>query len=120
MPDFADSPTTELQRKVAALRWVCVFETLAYAVLVVFWVGHSTIGLALMGSIHGMVFLAFSAMTFGLYKALGWSTRFLIAAVVTGPVGALLVFEKLRRVDPTRLGVAPSAAAAARAAAQPR
>lgn len=116
MPDFAGSSTTELDRKVAALKWVALTETVSYSVLFVFWVSGNRLGTALLGSLHGMVFLAFAAMTLGLFRPLKWSYGFLAVALLTGPIGGVAVYAVTRRVKPD--AVPP--AAAARAAAPTR
>ena len=61
VPDFADSTTTELERKLVPLRWASLTETVTYCILFFFWVTGNRPGRLLMGSIHGMVFLAFAA-----------------------------------------------------------
>lgn len=99
MPDYADESTTELERKVKTMRWVCVVETISYCVLLGVWIAGSRLGVELAGSLHGTIFLAFAAMTFGLMKPLGWTWRFIAAALLTGPIGSLIVLQRLRR-DP--------------------
>jgi hypothetical protein len=97
MPDFADDTTTELERKAATLRWISAIETVTYVVLFVFWQAGSDIGTALFGSIHGMVFLAFAGMLVGIRQAMGWTWGYVALGIVLGPVGAVLVFARLRR-----------------------
>lgn len=110
MPDFADEPTSELERKVKALAWACIIETATFVLLQILWLGvHSVIGVQLLGSIHGMTFLAFAAMTYGVHKPMGWDLRYVIIVVVLGPIGAVMVYERIRRE-----GVSPEAIAASR------
>jgi hypothetical protein len=97
MPDFADDTTTELERKASALRWVSLIETVTYVVLFVFWQAGSDIGTALFGSIHGMVFLAFAGMLVGIRQAMGWTWGYVALGILLGPIGAVLVYARLRR-----------------------
>ena len=91
---------TELERKVASLRWVCLVETATFILLWMFIFAGNAIGKGLLGSAHGMTFLAFAAMTFGVHKPMGWTRAYLVAVVVLGPIGALMVYERLRRGIP--------------------
>ena len=70
MPDFADSTTTELERKIPPLRVVALTETVTYCVLAFFWLSGNRPGRLLMGSAHGMVAMAFAAMVIGVVVAL--------------------------------------------------
>jgi len=97
MPDFADDTTTELERKASALRWVSLIETCTYVALFIFWQAGSAIGTALLGSIHGMVFLAFAAMVIGIREAMGWTCGYVALAILLGPIGAVMVYARLRR-----------------------
>ena len=97
MPDFADSTTTELERKLVPLRVVALTETFTYCILFFFWVTGNRPGRLLMGSAHGMVFLAFAAMVLGVRADMRWTWKYVAAAIVLGPVGSLLVYSRLRR-----------------------
>ena len=97
MPDFADSTTTELERKLVPLRWAAVTETFTYCILFFFWVIGNRPGRLLMGSLHGMIFLAFAAMVLGVRAEMGWTWKYAIAVIVLGPVGSLMVYSRLRR-----------------------
>ena len=97
MSDFADDTSTELERKVRALQWVCVVETVSYLILFSFMVAGNRLGVRMFGSVHGLVFLGFAAMVLGVHRAMGWSLRFVAVAVVTGPIGAVIVYETIRR-----------------------
>lgn len=97
MPDFADDPTTELERKAKALKVVCIIETVSYLVLFTFWVTGHPVGTKIFGAIHGQVFLLFAAMVIGMRKPMRWSLPFLAAALLTGPIGAVVVYEHFRR-----------------------
>jgi hypothetical protein len=97
MPDFAGDTTTELERKLPPLKFVCGLETVSYLLLLLMWlVLHNRIGTMLVGSVHGMIVLAFAGMVFGIHRALHWSLRYVAFAVCTGPIGALVVLHRLR------------------------
>ena len=99
---YADEDgSTELERKVAALRVVCLIETVSYLILSAFWIywlvlGGSKLGVQMFGSVHGIVFLAFAAMVFGVHRQMGWGRGFLAIAILTGPIGAVYVFWHTR------------------------
>ena len=97
MPDFADSTTTELERKLVPLRVVALTETVTYCVLFFFWVTGNRPGRLLTGSLHGMIFLAFAAMVLGVRADMGWTWRYAISVIVLGPIGSLMVYSRLRR-----------------------
>lgn len=97
MPDFADSTTTELERKLVPLRWASVAETITYCILFFFWVIGNRPGRLLMGSLHGMIFLAFAAMVLGVRAEMGWTWKYTASVIILGPVGALMVYSRLRR-----------------------
>ncbi len=96
MPDFADSTTTELERKLVPLRWAALAETVTYCILFFFWVTGNRTGRLLMGSTHGMIFLAFAAMVLGVRADMGWSWRYVITVLVLGPIGSVMVYARLR------------------------
>ncbi len=97
MPDFVDATSSELERKARALQWVCVVEAVTYSLLLVFWLSGHTVGTAVMGSIHGLTVLAFAAMLIMITPAMRWSWWFDAAVLLTGPIGAIVVYERIRR-----------------------
>lgn len=97
MPDFADSTTTELERKLVPLRWAALAETITYSVLFFFWVTGNRPGRLLMGSVHGMIFLAFAAMVLGVRADMRWTWKYAITVIVLGPIGSVMVYSRLRR-----------------------
>jgi len=98
VPDFADDPTTELERKARALSWVALTETVTYLVLFYFWiVSPNAAGKAITGSVHGMVWLTFVAMVVMITSDMGWSWKYSIAVIVLGPIGGIMVWERIRR-----------------------
>ena len=100
MADFADSPTTELERRLQPLKVVSLVEAATYASLLFFWLSGNRAGTLLLGSMHGLVVCAFAGMVLLIFRPLGWSLAFAVAVIVTGPIGALAVFVRLRREEP--------------------
>lgn len=94
--DFADDTTSELERKIKALEIVALIEGVSYIGLFAFWVSGNVVGTKLFGSIHGWIFIAFSLMVAGVRKPMRWTWPFAVAAVVTGPLGAILVWWRIR------------------------
>ncbi len=98
MPDFAGDTTTELERKLGPLKVVCIVETVSYLTLLVVWLGlRSDIGTKMVGSVHGMIFTAFALMMLNIYRPMGWTWKFLAVSILTGPIGAVIVYERVRR-----------------------
>jgi hypothetical protein len=96
--DFAGDPTTELERKLGPLKVVCILETISYLSLLVMWLGlRSHIGTLMVGSVHGMIFTAFALMMLSIFQSMGWSWRFLAVSIIAGPIGAVIVYERVRR-----------------------
>jgi hypothetical protein len=100
MPDFADATTTELERRLGPLKVVAIVESCTYVFLLYFWLSGNRVGTLMVGSMHGMVVCAFAGMLLVIFRALGWSLRFVIFAIVTGPIGAAFVVARLRRDEP--------------------
>ncbi|MGZ8734175.1 MAG: DUF3817 domain-containing protein [Acidimicrobiia bacterium] len=97
MPDFADATSSELERKARALQWVCVAEALTYSLLLYFMITGNDLGRALLGSLHGVIVLAFAAMVIMITRAMRWSWWYVVLVLLTGPIGAILVYERIRR-----------------------
>ena len=97
--DFADDTSTELERRLGPLKVVSIVESFTYVFLLVFWLGGNRVGTLLLGSMHGMVVLAFAGMVLLIFRQLGWSIPFALFAILTGPIGALTVFVRLGREE---------------------
>ena len=98
MPDFADDPTSELERKARALSWVALTESVTYCLLFYFWIiSPNDAAKAVTGSIHGMIWLAFCAMVLMITPEMRWSWKYAIAVIVLGPIGGVMVWERIRR-----------------------
>jgi Domain of unknown function (DUF3817) len=98
VPDFADDTSTELERKARALSIVALVETCSYLLLFYFWqIGKSDAGTAIVGSLHGMIWLAFCAMVIMIAPAMRWTWTYVAVVILTGPIGAVLVWARIRR-----------------------
>lgn len=109
MPDFADDPKTELERKAEQLKWLALIETVSYVLLFGFWaVLDNLVGTKVMGFFHGWIVIAFAVMVVWIWPSMGWRWYWIPLALLTGPLGGILVHEKIRRdgVPVERRGVA--------------
>jgi hypothetical protein len=104
MPDFADDTSSELERKARALSVVALVETLTYVTLFYFWIiSPNAAAKALVGSVHGLVWMAFVAMTVIIRPEIGWSWPYTAVVVVTGPIGGVMVYVRLKRTPRAQL-----------------
>jgi hypothetical protein len=95
--DFADDPVTEAERMAGALKIVALVETVSYLLLAYFWlIAQDDIGKRVVGSVHGMIWLAFVAMVVIIKPKIGWSWAYVALVVLTGPIGGVLVFARLQ------------------------
>ncbi|HXY92624.1 MAG TPA: DUF3817 domain-containing protein [Acidimicrobiia bacterium] len=107
MPDFADDESSELERKSRALAVMALVETVSYLVLFYFWViAPNDIARALVGFFHGLVWLAFVSMVVLIRESIGWTWGYTVLVVVTGPIGGIMVFTRIKRT-PRELLVPP-------------
>ena len=107
VPDFVDDTSSELERKSKALAVMALFEAVTYCVLFYFWiVAPNVAGKALAGFVHGLVWLAFVAMTVIIRPDIGWTWGYNALVILTGPIGGILVFIRIRRT-PRELLVPP-------------
>ncbi len=98
--DFADDTTTELERRLGPLKVVSVIESCTYVALLFFWLSGNRVGTLLLGSMHGMVVMAFAGMILLIFRQLGWRLWFALFVIVTGPIGAIAALVRLRRDEP--------------------
>ena len=120
MPDFADDTSSELERQARALTVVALVETISYVTLFWFWIVQPNDALkAVVGFFHGLIWLAFVAMTVIIRPAIGWSWLYTAVVVVTGPIGGLMVFTRLRRTPRVELVRQPSRQGDPRSPASP-
>ena len=105
MPDFADDPGGELRRKARSLQWICTFECVSYLLLLCWWIpkllGNDSLvvlaGVRVTGFFHGFIVIAFAAMVLMLTPTLHWKWWWSILMIILGPIGAVIVFERIRR-----------------------
>jgi hypothetical protein len=99
VPDFADDTGSELERKARALLVVALVETVTYLLLAFCWLGlRSAAGTAVTGFFHGLIWMAFVGMVVLIREDIGWTWGYVVLVVVTGPIGGVLVWARLRRM----------------------
>jgi hypothetical protein len=109
VPDFLEDTSSELERKSKALSVMALLESVTYSVLFYFWiVAPSVAGKALAGFVHGLVWLAFVAMTVIIRPDIGWTWGYTALVILTGPIGGILVFIRIRRTPREALVPGPS------------
>ena len=79
------------------LRNISILETISFLILLGMMVTHNETGVSVAGAIHGGLFLWYALLVWRDREPLGWSLGFAIVAVLTGPIGAIIVLERLRR-----------------------
>ena len=100
MTEFADDPKSETQRKGEQLFWIALLESITYVGLFICWqIVETDAGTKLMGWFHGWVAAAFAVMVVWITPAMRWRWWFAALAIVTGPIGAVIVATRLRRTD---------------------
>lgn len=80
------------------LRLVSILETLSFVVLLALMLSGNDAGVSVAGAIHGVLFLGYALLVLRDREVFGWSWAFVAVAILTGPVGAIVVLEKLRRL----------------------
>lgn len=83
--------------KARRLGWISIVETLSFLVLLGAMLADNDQLISIIGAIHGLLFLAYAYLVWVDHEELGWGRWFAIGSIVTGPVGAIVVLEKLRR-----------------------
>jgi hypothetical protein len=94
---YLDDPHAQFVRKIAWLKWTALIETVSYSLLLWAWLGGHDVVRAIVGSLHGMIWLGFVAMLLEARRPMNWTWAYTVFAVATGPLGALVVFERIRR-----------------------
>lgn len=85
--------------KAKRLGWISILETISFIALLWAMFAHNDQMVSVVGAIHGFLFLAYAALVWFDHGELGWSRLFAVGSIVTGPVGAIVVLERLRRED---------------------
>jgi len=89
---------TETASAARLLRLVSVLETISFVVLLFMMFTHNEAGVSVVGATHGFLFLAYALLVVRDREAYGWSWGFVALAILTGPLGAIVVLERLRHV----------------------
>lgn len=76
---------------------VSILETISFLVLLAMMLTHNEAGVSVAGAVHGFLFLAYASLVIRDREELGWTWGFVAIAILTGPIGAILVMERLRR-----------------------
>lgn len=83
--------------KARRLGWVSIAETFSFLALLGAMVADNDGLISVIGAIHGLLFLAYAIFVWMDHEDLGWTKWFAIGSIVTGPLGAIVVLERLRR-----------------------
>lgn len=86
-----------MSNKVNRLRITSILETISFIVLLFMMTTDNEGGVSIVGAIHGLLFLAYAGFVWFDHADLGWTTPFAVISIITGPLGAILVLERLRR-----------------------
>ncbi|MDQ4144005.1 MAG: DUF3817 domain-containing protein [Actinomycetota bacterium] len=92
--------SSSVASKINRLRITSILETISFIVLLVMMLTGNEGGVSVVGAIHGFLFLAYALLVWLDHGDLGWTPGFAVLGIITGPLGAILVLERLRRVDP--------------------
>lgn len=79
------------------LVWLSILETISFLALLGVMAVGSEAGVSSVGLIHGLLFAGYAIVVWVWREGLGWSLRFAALAILTGPIGAVLALERLRR-----------------------
>ena len=90
-------PGSTREKAASQLRLVSILETLSFVGLLVMMFTENEGGVSVLGMIHGLLFLAYAIIVLKDRDVFGWTPAFTAVAILTGPIGAILVLERLRR-----------------------
>ena len=97
MVEFADDPSSELERKAAQLKWVALAETIGYAVLAFAWLGiDNQPATKVLGWFHGWITVVLIVMVVWIFPSIDWRWYW-IPLSLAPVIGGVLLFEKIRR-----------------------
>ncbi|MBA2724557.1 MAG: DUF3817 domain-containing protein [Actinobacteria bacterium] len=83
-------------RVVSRLRLISIVETLSFIVLLTMMFMRSETGVSIAGAVHGFLFLGYAVLVLVDREHFGWTKGFTALVILTGPIGAIIVLEKLR------------------------
>lgn len=86
-----------MTRKTEQLAAVSLCETLSFLVLLAMMFLRSEAGVSIAGMIHGLLFLGYAILVLRDREEFGWTWGFVAIAILTGPIGAVVVLERFRR-----------------------
>ena len=95
--EYVDDPHAEFVRKVGWLTKTALIETVSYVLLLWAWLGGHQLTSRILGSVHGMIWLAFVAMLLEARRPMRWTWNYVAFVIITGPVGAVAAYERIRR-----------------------
>lgn len=100
-------PTFDPRRLITPLGVISVLETVSFIALLggMALLDHGSLR-SFIGALHGMLFLVYAVLLVLIHRTLGWSARFMVLGIVTGPVGAVVVLERMRRENALTLAPA--------------
>ena len=84
---------------VTRLRLVALLETVSFLALLLMMVAGNDSGVSAVGLLHGLLFLWYALLVLSDRNEMGWSWAFAVLVIATGPIGAIIVLERLRRDD---------------------
>ena len=82
---------------------VSILETVSFVALLAMMLAGSESGVSIGGMVHGLLFLVYAGLVVMDRLSFGWSWGFTALAILSGPIGAILALERLRRRDPARI-----------------
>ena len=86
-----------MRTKARRLGWISIVETVSFLLLLAAMFAGEEQLVSIIGAIHGLLFLAYAYFVWFDHNEFGWTRWFAIGSIVTGPLGAIIVLEKLRR-----------------------
>ena len=85
------------QRRPRIIAGLSALETLTFAFLLVAMARKNESAVSIMGLIHGLLFASYALAVWSWHGRLRWSLPFAVVAILTGPLGAVLALERIRR-----------------------
>lgn len=86
-----------MSRTTTTVVWLSITETISFLALLAMMATGNEAGVSVVGMIHGLLFAAYALVVWFQREELGWSTRFAVLAILTGPIGAIIALERIRR-----------------------
>lgn len=86
-----------MSRSTTAVVWLSLTETISFIALLTMMATHNETGVSIVGMVHGLLFAAYALVVWFQREELGWTNGFAALAILTGPVGAIIALERIRR-----------------------